>query len=436
MIKSITVKDLFGYLTYTVPFEDVDENVFILHGPNGSGKTTIFKMLEGISKKNFKIFFEVPFKEFEVKTNKMVLKITKDEEGNLSFSSNDKTATMDREFYQSKLEEIYDANFRENSVLLQKMGAIRIGARRYSYKGKDYKFHELSAMLLGDNDYVMEYIPEFVTEIAEDLDIIYIGAERLISEANLNYKRSVLNNTEKLKNIINKSENKYGILSKDLDATFPNRIISTSHFVENNLVPERIAEKLQILSLKRNNLTKKGILSEKNSNGLIPVDQITSEDIFDNNVLKQILSIYIEDNEQKLSVFDKLLMKIDVLEEMVNHFFTNKELEVNSTDGYVIKSTKGTLKGKSVPLDKLSSGEQHFLVLFFELVFNTKKNQIVFIDEPEISLHISWQLNMVDRLIKICQLNSNYFILATHSPSLIRNHRKLAIPVGYEKDEE
>ncbi|PFN99466.1 hypothetical protein COK47_24570 [Bacillus cereus] len=437
MIKSIAVKDLFGYQTYTVPFEEIIGNVFIIHGPNGSGKTTIFKMLQGISQKNFKIFFEVPFIEFEVKTDTMVLKITKNEEGSLIFSNNHEIATLEEQIHRASLEENFDENFRERNRDLHKLGAIRVGPKRYEYEGNEYTYWKLCNMLLRDNNnHNKDYLPEFVSEIAEELNIIYIGAERLISEEESNNQRRVEDNTNKLKGIIKKAEIRYGILSKDLDANFPNRIISKSHSVDNDIAPENIAEKLQNLSLKRNNLTKIGILSESNSNDLIPVDQITSDDILDNTLLKQILSIYIEDNENKLSVFDKLLKKIDVLEEMVNHFFTNKEIEVNSTDGYVIKSTKGNLKGKCIPLNKLSSGEQHFLVLFFELVFNTKKNQIVFIDEPEISLHISWQLNMVDRLIKICQLNSNYFILATHSPSLIRNHRDLAIPVGYEKDDE
>lgn len=82
----------------------------------------------------------------------------------------------------------------------------------------------------------------------------------------------------------------------------------------------------------------------------------------------------------------------------------------------------------------LSSGEQHFLVLFFELIFNAKNKQLVLIDEPEISLHVSWQVNMVDRLIEISNLNNNKFVLATHSPSILRNHRDCVIPTGYDED--
>lgn len=41
---------------------------------------------------------------------------------------------------------------------------------------------------------------------------------------------------------------------------------------------------------------------------------------------------------------------------------------------------------------------------------------------------------MVDRLIEISNLNNNKFVLATHSPSILRNHRDCVIPTGYDED--
>jgi predicted ATP-binding protein involved in virulence len=60
---------------------------------------------------------------------------------------------------------------------------------------------------------------------------------------------------------------------------------------------------------------------------------------------------------------------------------------INKEQGFVFTST---LTGKQIPLTRLSSGEQHELVLFYELLFKIQPNSLILIDEPEISLHISW----------------------------------------------
>ncbi len=66
---------------------------------------------------------------------------------------------------------------------------------------------------------------------------------------------------------------------------------------------------------------------------------------------------------------------------------------------------------------QLSSGEKQLLVILLTTLIQDNKNSILFLDEPEISLHIDWQ----KKLIKyITELNPNaQLILATHSPAVI-----------------
>src|SRR5690349_22975449 len=42
---------------------------------------------------------------------------------------------------------------------------------------------------------------------------------------------------------------------------------------------------------------------------------------------------------------------------------------------------------RPIDVEALSSGEQHELVLLFDLIFRVEKNTLVLIDEPELSLH-------------------------------------------------
>jgi predicted ATP-binding protein involved in virulence len=83
-----------------------------------------------------------------------------------------------------------------------------------------------------------------------------------------------------------------------------------------------------------------------------------------------------------------------------------------------------------VPLEKLSSGEQHQLVLFFELLFELKENALILIDEPELSLHVAWQKKFLSDLNRIIELNQFDVILATHSPQLVARWNHLVVELG------
>ncbi|GAB2712768.1 AAA family ATPase [Halomonas garicola] len=82
--------------------------------------------------------------------------------------------------------------------------------------------------------------------------------------------------------------------------------------------------------------------------------------------------------------------------------------------------------GKWYGLAELSSGEKQYILTLLGCLFCSEKNSILFYDEPENSLHPSWQSNIVRDLVSITtRLHSNTtMLIATHSPliaSSIRN---------------
>lgn len=78
---------------------------------------------------------------------------------------------------------------------------------------------------------------------------------------------------------------------------------------------------------------------------------------------------------------------------------------------------KGTKKENSIY--ELSSGEKQLIILLAHIAFHkrNRNSSILIIDEPELSLHISWQELFVDALLKASP-NTQY-ILATHAPAII-----------------
>ena len=66
---------------------------------------------------------------------------------------------------------------------------------------------------------------------------------------------------------------------------------------------------------------------------------------------------------------------------------------------------------------KLSSGEKQMLVLLLPVLVQDNSHCVLFMDEPEASLHIEWQQKLI---AMIRELNPNVqIILTTHSPAVI-----------------
>lgn len=75
------------------------------------------------------------------------------------------------------------------------------------------------------------------------------------------------------------------------------------------------------------------------------------------------------------------------------------------------------LADKEITPYQLSSGEKQLLIILLTVLIQDNKPSILFMDEPEISLHIGWQKKIIKY---IRELNPNVqVIIATHSPAII-----------------
>jgi ABC-type glutathione transport system ATPase component len=75
--------------------------------------------------------------------------------------------------------------------------------------------------------------------------------------------------------------------------------------------------------------------------------------------------------------------------------------------------------GETLVPYQLSSGEKQMLAILLTVLVEDDQHYVLFMDEPEVSLHVEWQ----KRLIDLClELNSNVqIILTTHSPAVVMN---------------
>ena len=84
---------------------------------------------------------------------------------------------------------------------------------------------------------------------------------------------------------------------------------------------------------------------------------------------------------------------------------------------------------EAIESDKLSAGEQQMLSF---LCYNTfSENAAIFIDEPELSLHVDWQRLLLPTLLE--QETGNQFFIATHSPFIYTEYPEKEILLGEDR---
>jgi predicted ATPase len=72
---------------------------------------------------------------------------------------------------------------------------------------------------------------------------------------------------------------------------------------------------------------------------------------------------------------------------------------------------------KEIKPYQLSSGEKQLLIILLTVLVQDQRPTILFMDEPEISLHIDWQRKLIGFIL---ELNPHIqLIIATHSPAII-----------------
>ncbi len=75
--------------------------------------------------------------------------------------------------------------------------------------------------------------------------------------------------------------------------------------------------------------------------------------------------------------------------------------------------------GETLVPYQLSSGEKQMLVILLTVLVENNLPYVLFMDEPEVSLHIEWQQRLIETIL---DLNPNVqIILTTHSPAVIMN---------------
>ncbi|MBO7352260.1 MAG: ATP-binding protein [Candidatus Methanomethylophilaceae archaeon] len=146
----------------------------------------------------------------------------------------------------------------------------------------------------------------------------------------------------------------------------------------------------------------------------------TRYDLIDDRAKYEDLAYSVSDYVEKNYQFAESII---VYKDIINNIFLNKTIDVSENGKLIVSMNNGT----SLPLNKLSSGETQILLMFYYILFHSGQDGVVIVDEPEISLHVSWQQLLGDYFGDICRVRKVQIIVATHSPQVIHDKWDLAI---------
>ena len=437
--ESFRVTGLFGRFDHELKFRS-DERIIIMIGPNGFGKTMTLRMIDILFNQPPHRLAGMPFGKVEVSFDdgsSLVVAKTPREEGQeeadaagleLMFLPHDgepQVFPIQLHVHPQQLD--FPGEMIEDAIpVLNRVGPRSWHDRRtgklLSLGGVIAQFGDELARTFGE---LPLEIPEWLQDIRKSIAVHFIDTERLTrslprrgrdgqrfrSRFTSGYSESYQQRTvrlysEELAKRVQETLTEYGSLSQSLDRTFPVRLVEGHEGADYSM--KHLRQELDDIEEKRSALVEAGLLAQEQAGLAIPALDGVDES------RRGVLAVYAQDAKDKLGVFDDLYRKVDAFRRIANSRFLHKRVMVK-TDGLSVVNADGS----ELDLEMLSSGEQHELVILYELLFRIPDNSLILIDEPELSLHVLWQEQFLKDLEEMAALSNFRVILATHSPEII-----------------
>lgn len=420
-IRNITVNGLFKTFDHKIDFSNGDIKIII--GENGIGKTAVLRILDAVFNKNHQALYSIVFDsitiDFATKSEKWTITKETDKNDNLiRIQSNlhkkddqiihviTKNALPRRIFMKIGDNEWFDRHL--DDVMSREDILNRYGidmTNDSSNNEKEWYSHRLS-----------------------ENQIKLINAQRLFQQKkegrdDNSFQETVSVYSQALVDILKKNDTDFSTTSQKLDGSFANRLLKALNKNKKSKSSpdfDGILNKLTVLSDYRSKLSKVGVIAQEKD------EVIQNLDFIDSNIIT-VLSLYVDDNTEKLECYKETAEKLDILLNIINHRFKHKKIVVDKSKGFVVKTTLFQEKNdeEGIAVNRLSSGEQNELIMFYDLLFNCDSKDLVLIDEPEISLHLKWQQSLIEDLRSICKTNNISLLIATHSPDIIGDNWNL-----------
>ncbi|OPF52510.1 hypothetical protein BH721_04445 [Clostridium baratii] len=444
MLKSIKIKKLFNIFDYNIELDN--KKLIIITGPNGYGKSTILKILEAINKLDLSYFYGISFEEitFNFKSDEEKVKLKKVDDELIINGQNIKDILknfLNKEFDHMNIHNrrIVEKRFIRNKIVHGLEGEYEEEYEKEFFKNLLNKYIKID--YLGVNNIIEDYINNSEDNINNGIktfynnreEVYFIKEQRLIKKIsndnkyndreykrnNVGYFVGKINKTtevidnipEKIREIISEVSQRYSKEANIIDSSYPVRLFATNI----GLTEEEYKSKIIDIRKKFDKLNAYDISEVK-----------FEKDIRFKEEHAKALKIYFDDFDKKYQVYEEMLEKFDLFMEIINTKLAFKRIKISKETGLSIVD----MQGREFKLSMLSSGEKQMIVLFYNLIFEINNESLLLMDEPEISLHISWQQEFMSDLLRVLYNKNINIIVATHSPQILSDYWDNQIDLG------
>lgn len=367
MLESIKIENLFDHYSYQINLNDTDKKgLLFVTGPNGIGKTTVLKMIDYLFAYHLENFSAIPFSKatFTFSGSNVVV-LTRTVKEDVASTKSDLpgpeecvlncTYTYPRR--KTIAVETYQWVFKDKEVVSE-AGFPMLGLQLFLDTEK--------CLYLPDDRLFREHLSEIYSEKALSIE----PAKLYLTQLQISLDDS------------------YAVGEKATDKSLNEW---------NDSMFEEMDTKVQLLS-------KFGID--------MPFDYTT---LAANNQLRENLSLLVK-LRKAFNQIDHDIHVLQSLDKALEYYeLIDKHIEYSKRFGYRVRRTGD---GKFIDIDNLSSGEKHLICQLNMLYFVVHKNYLVMIDEPELSLHMAWQIHYCDWVKELIELQGIRMLIATHSPRM------------------
>lgn len=437
-IESLEIVKLHNLYDYNVRF---NPDLTFLYGSNGCGKTTILNIIEAIISGRIYDLFNWEFEQIHLgyidenspSQNPKDIQITyKGKDIGLSFNGRNKTLHKDDFIrYSDKAdssEELFDLMASKHVFLMaikEEFNYVYLPLNRNTGNSPNTPLYQEYFRQLRFS-YLRDYVERNFTRedgIEHAADLVqksFLEASVKVSTINDEFRNSVLKSLLTTNKRIPDDEP----LNFFLDSASINELNSLknqyfklleSFDLLNDMEKSSYNQFFQEYKSQVDNL--QSILRAEGNASVLPSLIYNYHEI---EKMKTVIPLAQEAEEKKAEA----LKKFSLFEETMNSFTCldegDKQLSIDDT-GKIQFFTNG--KDINISVSNLSSGEKQLLIFFANLVFKVDESQssIFVVDEPELSLHLSWQKMFVDKAMRVNQ--NMQLILATHAPEIVGSHR-------------
>jgi predicted ATP-binding protein involved in virulence len=423
-LRRITVRGLFGARDYEISLDASHPTV--LTGANGTGKSTLLRLINAASSGNVATLASAPFTRLELHFEAMPSFIADrsnlDAELHLEWGPNRsvfKKPHIDPDlpaWANEALRSYWPSELDDDSV----ENVIREAAQAVKAPyGEFVRVRKTVQQITPHENYVP---PDWFTTLQDQFPVLFITDQRLVTEQrqkapgspqSVSTRLAVEAASHQISHDMRRVDSDYARVSQQQDRRFPRDVIRAMS-KRQTLPLEKLYALLTEVDRRRESLRAVGLLDADHHYE----PQLASESLEEEQV-RPVIATFLSSTLKKMAVLEDLANRLDAFKAFLDERFASKSLVLSRKDGatFLLESTK-----QGIRPSQLSSGEQQMFVLAYEILFRTKPGTLVLVDEPEISLHVVWQDTLIDHLQDMGRTSGLQFLLATHSPALLAPH--------------